>query len=159
VQAAITGIAGLPPCSDLYTQTNAGVFKTVNIQGTAWDQLIDPATPDFTKPTSDNFGNYAVAFQKQGAAGFAQLINSNTPVPPRPLPVGVGTLTPWNLQSVDAASNPLMLPADQLLELGQACTYTVVLQVWDTTIVNEGTVHYSGLILFPIKIINGPEPL
>jgi hypothetical protein len=37
--------------------------------------------------------------------------------------------------------------------------YNVILQVWDKTIVNEGTVHYSGLVLFPIKIINGPEPV
>jgi hypothetical protein len=94
VKAAITGIAGLPPCGDLYTQTNAGVFKTVNIQGTAWDQLIDPVTPDFTRPTSDNFDLYTVKFQKQGATGYAQLIDSTTSVPARPLPLGVGTLTP-----------------------------------------------------------------
>jgi len=75
------------------------------------------------------------------------------------MPLGVGTLTPWSLQTVDAASNPLMLPADQLLLLGQACSYVVVLQVWDTTVVDEATVHYSGMILFPIKIINGPEPI
>jgi hypothetical protein len=159
VHAAITGIAGLPPCGDLYTQTNAGVFKTVNIQGTAWDQLIDPVSPDLTRPTSDNFGNFTVQFQKQGAAGYALLINSTNPVPPRPLPLGVGTLTPWNLQSLDAASNPMGFAADQLLAQGQECTYVVVLQVWDTTVVNEGTVHYSGTILFPIKIINGPEPI
>jgi hypothetical protein len=79
VKAAITGIAGLPRCGDLYTQTNAGVFKTVNIQGTAWDQLIDPVTPDFTRPTSDNFDLYTVKFQKQGATGYAQLIDSTTP--------------------------------------------------------------------------------
>jgi hypothetical protein len=159
LHADITGIAALPPCADLYTQTHAGVFKTVNIQGTAWDQVIDPVTPDYTRPTSDNFGHYTVKFQKQGALGFAQLIDSTTPVPPRPMPLGVGVLTPWNLQSVDAASNPMMLPVDQLLQLGQACSYVVVLEVWDTTVVNEGTVHYSGTILFPIKIINGPEPL
>src|SRR5277367_3052082 len=65
----------------IYTQTNAGVFKTVNIQGTAWDQLIDPVTPDYTQPTSDNFDHFTVKFQKQGAAGFAQLIDSTAPVP------------------------------------------------------------------------------
>src|SRR5277367_273688 len=159
VKAAITGIAGLPPCGDLYTQTNAGVFKTVNIQGTAWDQLIDPVTPDYTQPTSDNFDHFTVKFQKQGAAGFAQLIDSTAPVPPRPMPLGVRTLTPWNLQSVDAGSNPMGLPADQLLALGQECSYVVVLEVWDSTVVDEVTVHYSGTILFPIKIINGPEPI
>jgi hypothetical protein len=159
LHGAITGIGSLPPCSDLYTQTNAGVFKTVDIDGTAWDQLIDPTTPDFTKPTSDNFAEFTVVFQKQGAAGFATLIDSPNPVPARPLPVGVGTLTPWDLRTVDATLNPLGLPADQLLAVGQACTYNVILQVWDSTIVNEDTTHYTGYILFPIKIINGPEPI
>ncbi|HXB70347.1 MAG TPA: hypothetical protein VNY05_19010 [Candidatus Acidoferrales bacterium] len=157
VHAAITGIASLPPCADLYTQYHDGTFKTVNIQGTAWDRLIDPADP--TKPTSDNFAHFTVNFQKQGAIGFALLIDSPNPVPARPLPLGVGTLTPWNLQTVDAATNPLGLPADQLLAPGQECTYVVILQVWDSTVVNEGTDHESGYILFPIKIINGPEPL
>jgi hypothetical protein len=158
IKAAITGIAGLPPCADLYTQHHDGTFKTVNIQGTAWDRLIDPA--DLTRPTSDNFAHFTVNFQKQGAAGFALLIDSPNPVPARPLPLGVGTLTPWNLQTVDAATNPLGLPMDQLLAPGQECTYNVILYVSDSTVVNESGVHdTSPPILFPIKIINGPEPI
>jgi hypothetical protein len=156
IHAAITGIAGLPPCADLYTKTHANAFKTVNIQGTAWDQLINPADP--TQPTSDNFHHFTVHFKKQGAAGMVQLIDSPTPIPARPNPVGVGILTPWNLQSLDKPSNPLAAPLDQLLDPGEECTYNVILQTNDHTIVNEGTVHSSGLILFPIKIINGPEP-
>jgi len=156
VKAVITGIAGLAPCADLYTKNNMGMFKTVNVEGTAWDQVIE--LMNFTQPTSDNFHHYTVHFQKQGAAGYAPLIDSPSPVPARPSPVGVGVLTPWNLQSVDAATNPNGLPADQLLAPGQECAYTVVLQVWDKTIVNESIVHWSGTILFPIKIINGPEP-
>lgn len=162
VQAAITGIAGLPPCGDLYTQNNAGVFQTVDIQGFAWDQLIDPTTPDFTKPTSDNFNYYTVTFQKQGAAEWITVINSTSPVPARPLPFGVGVLTAWNLQWLDAASNPHGLPADQLLALGQECTYVVNVQAWDSTVVDESTTHscvppFPGTE-FPIKIINGPHP-
>ena len=157
IKAAIIGIGGQAPCADLYTQTSAGVFKTVNIQGYAWDQLIEP--PILTQPTSDNFDQYTVQFQKQGAALPALLTASVSPVPARPLPLAVDTISTWNLQSVDAASNPMGLPADQLLGPGQACVYNVILQVWDKTIVNEGTVHYSGLVLFPIKIINGPEPV
>jgi len=157
VEATITAIGCLPACSDLYTQTNASIFKTVNIRGTAWDQLIDPVTPDFTRPTSDNFDHYTVQFQKQGAAEWITLIDSTSPVPPRPTPLGVGTLGLWDLQSVDSASNPMGLPADQLLALGQACTYNIFVQVWDLTVVNEGTVHYNWY-MFPVKIINGPEP-
>lgn len=74
------------------------------------------------------------------------------------MPLGVGTLTPWDLRSVDAVLNPLMLNPDQLLQRGQECEYTVFLQVWDSTVVNEVTVHYDWRV-FPIKIINGPEPL
>lgn len=163
VQAAITGIAGLPPCGDLYTQNNAGVFQTVNVQGFAWDQLIDPATPDFTKPTSDNFDFYTVTFQKQGAAEWITLISSTSPVPARPNPLGVGTLTTWNLQWLDAATNPAGLPADQLLAQGQECTYVVNVQAYDSTVVNEDTTHscvppFPGTE-FPIKVINGPQPL
>ena len=163
VQAAITGIAGLPPCGDLYTQNNAGVFQTVSVQGYAWDQLIDPTTPDFTKPTSDNFNYYTVTFQKQGAAEWIPLINSTSPVPARPNPLGVGILTSWNLQWLDAASNPASLPADQLLAQGQECTYVVNVQAYDSTVVNEDTTHScvppAVGTEFPIKIINGPQPL
>ena len=133
------------------------MFKTVNIQGYAWDQLIEPA--NFTQPTSDNFDQYKVEFQKQAAALPALLTASVSPVPARPLPLAVDTIATWDLRSVDAASNPMGLPADQLLGPGQACVYNVILQVWDKAIVHEGTVHYSGLVLFPIKIINGPEPV
>lgn len=134
----------------------------MDIQGFAWDQLIDPTTPDFTKPTSDNFNYYTVTFQKQGAAEWITVINSTSPVPARPLPFGVGVLTAWNLQWLDAASNPHGLPADQLLALGQECTYVVNVQAWDSTVVDESTTHscvppFPGTE-FPIKIINGPHP-
>lgn len=155
IKGDITGIGGLPACTDLYTRTSAGAFKTVSIEGTAWDQLIEPG--NLTQPTSDNFDQYRLRFQKQGAAGYVSIASSTSPVPPRPQPLGVGTLGLWNLQSVDAASNPTT-SADQLLKDGESCTYNVVLEVWDKTVVNEGTVHQTGLVLFPIKIINSNEP-
>ena len=172
VQAAITGIAGLPPCADLYTQgpippnsppNTRGVFQTVNVQGFAWDQLIDPTTPDITQPTSDNFNYYTVTFQKQGALEWIPLINSTSPVPARPATaLAVGILASWNLQWLDAATNPANLPADQLLQQGQECTYVVNVQAYNSTVVDEVTVHscvppYPGTE-FPIKIINGPQP-
>lgn len=157
IKAAITGIGGQAPCADLYTQTHEGIFKTVQIRGFAWDQYIDPT--DTTTPTSDNFDQYSVHFLKQSAATPALLISSTSPVPARPLPLAVDTLANWNLQSVDAATNPMGLPPDQLLAPGQACVYNVILQVNDKTVVNESTNHDSGWVLFPIKIINGPEPV
>jgi hypothetical protein len=158
IKAQITGIGGLAPCADLYMQTQPGVFRTVNVEGTAWDPLIEPG--NLTQPTSDNFDRYTVRVAKQGIAGSILMIDSATPVPPRPNPYGIGTLLSWNLQTLDKPSNPLMLPPplrDHLLERGEECTFNVILEVWDKTIVNEGTVHYSGLVLFPLKIINGPE--
>lgn len=163
IQAAIVGIGNQAPCSDMYTQTHEGIFKTVDIRGYAWDQYIDRA--DLTAPTSNNFDSYQVHFSKQGAVSpQVMLINSTNTVPARALALpaeslATGTLTPWNLQVLDAASNPLGLPADQLLGPGEACVYVVILEAWDKTVVNEGSVHDSGWKLFPIKIINGPEPL
>ena len=159
VVGIITGIGGLPHCADLYTQNSNSVFQTVNINGTAWDQIIDISTPDYTKPTSDNFANYTVTFNKQGATSSpAVLISSASPVPARPLPLGVGTLAPWNLQILDAASNPMGLPADQLLAPGEACTYDVILNVNDSTMVDENHNHAISPYTFPIKIINSPHP-
>jgi hypothetical protein len=163
IQAAIVGIGNQAPCSDMYTQTPEGVFKTVDVRGYAWDQYIDRNDP--TAPTSDNFDSYQVRFVKQGALSpQVVLVNSTNTVPPRALALpaetlATGTLTPWSLQVLDAASNPLGLPGDQLLGPGEACVYNVILEAWDKTVVNEGTVHWSGWVLFPIKIINGPEPV
>ena len=158
--AVITGIAGLASCQDIYTQDPNGNFKTVDIEGTAWDALIDPTGPDLTKPTSDNFDKYEVKFQKQGGATEVELITSNSPVPARPAPVGVGVLATWDLESLNKSTNPMGLPADQLLDTAESCTYDIILRVWDLTVVNEHSpsVHYSGKITFPIKIINAPEP-
>jgi hypothetical protein len=157
--AEITGIAGLLKCEDLYTQNSDGTFKVVDIEGTAWDPLIDPG--DTTTPTSDNFDRYEVKFKKQGAlSGEVELINSDSPIPPRSDPFGVGILAKWDLETLNAATNPLGLPADQLLEPGESCPYDIILRVYDLTVVNEidPGYHYSGKITFPIKIINSPEP-
>jgi hypothetical protein len=147
----------LPACEDLYMKNTVGEFRSVDIKGTAWDALIDPADP--TIPTSDNFDRYVLKFQKQGAAGWEEIVTSNSPVPARPNPVGVGTLANWDLETLDAASNPNEYPADQLLIEGEYCTYTLKLWVYDRTIVNEHApdIHHEWDV-FPIKIINSPEP-
>ncbi len=156
VTANIEGIGGVASCQDLYTRNASGTFKTVEVQGTAWDALIDSA--DTTKPTSDNFHHYTVKCQKQGAAGEVELEDSPDPVPARPSPVGVGKLAEWDLSWLDKATNPHGLPTDQLLDKGEACTYDVALEVWDKTIVDEHRVHWSGRLTFPIKIVNAEQP-
>jgi hypothetical protein len=153
IHALINGIAGLSPCTDLFTKDSAGKFKTVQITGTAWDQLIDLA--DATIPTSDNFGHYEVHFNKQGAASGWQLLKSSAdPVPARPDPVGTGTLSDWELKTLDKATNPDGRPLDQLLASGEGCTYDIRLYVCDKTFVSESGVTHYDYKYFPLKIIN-----
>jgi len=160
IQGLISGLSGLPACDDLYTMNQGGMFKTVNVEGYAWDELIEPG--NLAQPTSDNFEHYTVHFAKQGVPGAVQLIDSASPVPPRPMPLAIGSLVSWNLQTLDALTNPLALPpplSNHLLDRGESCTYNVILRAWDKTLVNNATtVHHTGPILFPVKIINGPEP-
>jgi hypothetical protein len=157
VVAVIDGIENLADCADLYTKNKSGAFKTVTIRGTAWDPLIVPTDPITTAP-NDNFHYFKVSFQKQGAAGVVELIDSSTPIPARPAPVGIGDLVDWDLSMVDKTSAPSTIPADQLLEEGEECTYDIILHVRDKTIFNEHDVHRSGKITYPIKIINSSEP-
>ena len=153
IHAVIAGIAGLPPCKDLYTKDANGHFITVQVTGTAWDQLIDLA--DATKPTSDNFGSYQVYFNKQGAVSGWQLLHSSAdPVPARPNPVGTGVLTDWGLATLDKVTNPDGRPADQLLDAGEGCSYDIMLYVEDKTIVSESVLHHYAYKYFPVKIIN-----
>jgi hypothetical protein len=156
ITVELTGVAGLPPCMDLYTRENAApnAFRTVDVNGTAWDELIVPGD---TSVPSNNFARYVLDFQKQGAASWATLVDSATSVPAAGDPVGVGVLASWDLSSVDSATNPLGLPADQLLDPDEACSYVLRLQAWDKTLVSESTVHYSW-DLFPVKVINSPLP-
>jgi hypothetical protein len=153
IHAEIKGIAGLAPCMDLFMRNAAGHFITVQITGTAWDQLIDLLDP--TLPTSDNFGGYEVYFNKQGAVSGWQLLNSSThPVPARPGPVGTGTLSDWNLGTLDKTTNPDGRPLDQLLGKGEGCSYDIMLHVWDKTIVSESGLTHYDYKYFPLKIIN-----
>jgi hypothetical protein len=155
--AEITGVGGLKPCQDLYMKNKDGSFKTVDIQGTAWDALIDPANT--AAPTSDNFDRYELSFQKQGAPSWQTITTSTSPVPPRPNPVGVGSLASWNLQGLDFAANPHGYPANQLLKEGESCTFNLYLKVYDLTYVNEsGPGAHYGWDIFPLKIINSPQP-
>ena len=104
IKAAIIGIGGQAPCADLYTQTSAGVFKTVNIQGYAWDQLIEPPISRSRPATTST--STRCSSRSRAPRSPALLTASASPVPARPLPLAVDTISTWNLQSVDAASNP-----------------------------------------------------
>jgi hypothetical protein len=162
IVVTLTGIGGLLPCMDLYTREQAAPnpFRVVDVEGTAWDPLIiagNDAVP------SSNFARYLIDFQKQGAAGWVTLVDSADPVPGRLDPVGVGVLQSWDLSMLDAPSNALLppadqLPADQLLDPNESCAYLVRLRAWDRTLLNDGSsVHWSE-DFFPVKIINSPLP-
>ncbi len=151
----VNGLGNLPACTDLYTKDNAGNFRTMNVEGTAYDPLIITSVPS---APSDNFSRYLVSIQKQSAAGWVTMIDSSTPVPARPNPIGIGDIVSnYSLQNFDADTNPGHLDADQLLGPGEACNYVIKLEVWDKTIVSESYSHYDSR-LFPVKIINSNQP-
>jgi hypothetical protein len=157
VVAAITGIGGLMPCMDLYMKekTPPHGFRTVDVEGTAWDALI--VAGDQNAP-SENFDEYVLDFQKQGAAGWQPFETSSSPVPARPALVGVGVLKSWNLRSLDRPSNPEGYPLDQLLNPNESCAYVVRLRVSDRTLVGDSSATHYDEKFFPVKIINAPEP-
>ncbi len=154
----------LPPCSDIHVNNGSDAARVLDIRGFATDPLI--VSGDTTTPTSDNFNRYTVWFRKQGAPSDIRIVTSNNPVPDRATWSGgsgdppVDVLAEWDLSWIDAGTpapndadgNPI--PANQRLARGESCTYDVILWAWDKTIVNEGTVHHTGKLTFPVKIVN-----
>jgi hypothetical protein len=153
----------IPSCTDILVGGGGDVPRKVDIHGYATDPLIVPA--DLTTPTSDNFQSYTVQFRKQGQPGAPVLVSSTTPVPDRATWTGGGTpptgvLATWDLAWIDAGS-PAALDASgtpidpgQRLPRGASCTYDVYLSASDSTIVSESTDHHTGLLSFPVKIVN-----
>lgn len=171
IRGKIDGIGVIGACEDIYILDLPGTV--LPIEGYATDPLIDSG--DTTMPTSDNFKEYKMWFQKQGAVGWVPLdiplaggslptLSDTSPVPDRatwsggPVDPPVGALAEWDLGWLDAAINPQGLAADQLLAEGESCTYNLRLEVWDKTIVHEVYPHWTGTIVFPVKVHNGSAP-
>ena len=175
IRGKITGIGTIGPCQDIYILDVPGGI--LPIAGYATDPLI--VAGDTTTPTSDNFKEYKLSFQKQGATGWEELdiplaagslplLDKSKPVPDRATWSGgagdppAGTLAEWDLRWLDLATNPKGLAADQLLAPGESCTYNLLLRVWDRTIYSESYSyqhwpHYTWKV-FPVKVHNGSKP-
>jgi hypothetical protein len=148
IVGVIDGIQGVKPCEDLKLS-----MKRVHIEGEAYDPPIDATITPLVAP-NDNFNYYRLWFRKQ---------NATTPpvyreIPPgaitTPVGPGVGVLVDWDLTMLDAVTNPLGLPADQLLVRGEACPYTLRLYVRDKTHVNDTATPHYVYDNWPIKIVN-----
>lgn len=175
IRGKIEQLAGVGLCEDIHILDVPGGI--IAVEGYATDPLIVPG--DTTTPTSDNFKEYKVKFQKQGAPTWVELdiplaggshpgLAETNPVPDRatwsggPSDPPTGVIAEWDLRWLDAAANPKSLPANQLLVAEESCTYNLMLQVWDKTIFSESYSfqhypHYTWKV-FPVKIHNGHEP-
>jgi len=148
----------IPPCEDLSMKK----FGKIRIMGLAWDPVIDEAWWPASAP-NDNFGYYRLDYWKQFGATQSLTGNITTRVPalpalpPVPIPTAAnaGELATWDLTSLDAGPipAPYVPPPDPQIYRGESCTYILQLYVTDTTIVNEGTTHYTYMQV-PVKIVN-----
>jgi hypothetical protein len=151
---AITSIGGVSGCGDLHLKDY--LQSTADILGTAYDPPIDASAPQ--QRPNDNFGGYALSFQKNGGGGgVIPALTPNTRVPnvwPGP-PAVDGTLAQWDIvAALDGGPGPLP-PGSPKLARGERCAYVITLTVWDTTHVGDsGSNHSTGPILYAINIIN-----
>jgi hypothetical protein len=151
-------IGNVVGCGDLKLSDFAG--SLAEIRGVAWDPPIDASAPQL-RP-NDNFGSYALAFQKNGAplaSGGIPVATPGVRVPnvwAASLPAGAaGTLASWDIVgALDGGAGPLPANSPKLLR-GTRCAYVVILTVSDTTHVGDsGDVHSTGPILYAVNVIN-----
>jgi hypothetical protein len=145
-------------CGDVRLSDFAG--KLAEIRGVAWDPPIDASAPP--QRPNDNFGAYALSFQKNGDPAASGVIPVATPGVRVPnvwaasLPAGAeGTLAAWDIVGAfDGGVGPVPLDSPKLPR-GARCAYVVILTVSDTTHVGDsGLVHTAGPILYTINVIN-----
>lgn len=156
--AEIHSIGGLEPCADLHLKDYVGT--TAEVRGVAWDPPIDASAPQHAP--NDNFGSYAMSFQKNG--GVSVPLAGATPTMRVPniwptLPVGAeGTLANWDIVNALDAASPTptpAVPASAKLARGERCAYVVALSVSDQTHVGDsGNHNTAGPVLYAITIIN-----
>jgi hypothetical protein len=154
----IHSIGGVSGCGDLHLKDFVGT--TAEIRGVAWDPPIDASAPQ--QRPNDNFGQYGLAFQKNGNPAASGAIPAATPSTRVPnlfvaaLPPGAeGSLAFWDIVgALDGGPGPLP-PNSPKLARGERCAYVVTLAVSDTTHVGDsGINHGTGLILYAINVIN-----
>jgi hypothetical protein len=158
--AKIKSIGGLGPCVDL--QLSKFVGTKAEILGVAWDPPIVPGDPQIAP--NENFGDYNMAYQKNGGGGGAIPVNSpGVRVPiiwPGPLVAAdQGILAKWDIVADLDFGAPGPVPAGSpKLGRGERCAYVVSLGVWDKTLVGEGGGNNYKPHLYAINIINDIGP-
>jgi hypothetical protein len=176
VTGAITAVGNVVGCGDLFLSQYVGTPALV--KGVAWDFPIDISSPQ--KVPNDNFGSYALTYQKNGGTPQAFLASDYTPngapagttpnvrVPnlwqaaaPNPATQS-GILASWNIvAALDGGApadptNPCAPPAGSPWKLprGCRCAYVIQLSVTDNTWVGNGGDDHNTLVSFAINIIN-----
>ncbi len=171
VVGQITQVGSVIGCGDLHLKDYVGT--TAPVKGIAWDYPIDMLSTQ--KTPNDNFGAYALSYQKNGGAGQGFLNSDYTPNGSAPgtsptvrvpnlwqatPPVASGLLASWDIvTALDGGappdpSQPCVPTSPWQLPRGCRCAYVIELTVNDTTWVGNGGDDHSTLALFAINIIN-----
>jgi hypothetical protein len=173
VVGAITQIGDVIGCGDLHLKDFVG--KTCPVIGIAWDYPINVAAAQMVP--NDNFGSYALAYQKNGGSPVAFLASDYTPngapagTPPNvrvpnlwqavaPTPAQAGVLASWDIVTAldggpqDPSLPPCIAANPAQLPRGCRCAYVIVLTAVDTTRVGDGGDRHGVEILFAINVIN-----
>jgi hypothetical protein len=146
----ITGVAGVSPCAELHL--NDFVGAPINIEGLAWDPLIDEGF-DHNLVPNDNFNYYELKIYKQGVSTPHVITHSNlrvpaakTGVPGFPTDADAGTLATFDIAAdldADNPSPPPGVPAEIKISRNTGCAYYFELYVCDKTCLNnDATIHH-----------------
>jgi hypothetical protein len=176
VTAAITAVGNVVGCGDLYLSQYVGT--TAKVMGVAWDYPID--INSLQKAPNDNFGAYALTYQKNGGSPQSFLATDYTPngappgtapdvrvpnlwqaAPPNPA-TQAGILASWDIvAALDGGSptdpnNPCASPAASPWQLprGCHCAYVINLYVNDNTWVGNGGDNHNTMVSFAVNVIN-----
>ena len=174
VTGALTQIGNVVGCGDLHLKDYVGT--TAPVFGIAWDYPIDITAAQ--QLPNDNFGSYALSYQKNGGSLRSFLASDYTPngapagtaptvrVPnlwqaTAPTTAQAALLASWDIvTALDGGAppdptNPCVATNPWQLPRGCRCAYVIELVVGDTTWVGDGgDNHSTGPILFAINVIN-----
>jgi hypothetical protein len=161
IKGKITGVAGVKPCAVFHL--NDFVGSSVDIQGLAWDPLIDEDFDPNLVP-NDNFGGYELRIYKQGVSAPYVITTSNTRVPAAktgppgfPTDADAGTLASFDIAAALDADNPSPppgVPAAIKVPRKTGCAYYFELYVWDKTRINDDSTNHHIWSRWPICVDN-----
>jgi hypothetical protein len=170
----ITQIGNVVGCGDLHLKDYVGT--TASVFGIAWDFPIDVTATQ--QLPNDNFGSYALSYQKNGGSMRPFLVSDYTPngapagTPPSvrvpnlwqaapPTLAQAALLASWDIvTALDGGAppdpnNPCVATNPWQLPRGCRCAYVIELVAGDTTWVSDGgNNNNTGPILFAINVIN-----